>query len=100
MQSESEKELFLRASNDPALSSIFADPAFDKHEYSIGKLVSLSATTRTGYNANDIMKLQFNLAEQETTLPNEMTKFKFTPREGYWYTFDVHFEEDNTQNTG
>ena len=104
MTDESEHELFLRYSDDPALSAIFADPDFDRHEYSIGKLVSLSATTRTegAYDATDVMKLQFNLAEQETPMPDGTTKFKFTPREGYYYTFDVHFEEqdnDNDDNT-
>ena len=101
MANESEHELFLRYSNDPALSAIFADPDFDRHEYSIGKLVSLYAQTRTGntYEATDVMKLQFNLTEQTGTLmPDGVTTFKFTPREGYYYTFDVHFEEQDNNN--
>lgn len=90
------KDLYLVASNDPEVEKIILQDDFDPFAYSIGTLVDLSAVQRNGneYNENDIMKVRFNLNEQ--TMGGDET-FTFNPREGYWYKFEVYFQEEGEQ---
>lgn len=90
------KDLYLVASNDPEVEKIILQDDFDPFAYSIGTLVDLSAVQRNGneYNENDIMKVRFNLNEQ--TMGGDET-FPFNPREGYWYKFEVYFQEEGEQ---
>lgn len=84
---ENKNELYLIDSNDPAVEKIISQDDFDPFAYSIGTLVDLSAAG----NNDDIMKVQFNLTEQ--TIGQDVP-FTFNPREGYWYKFEVYFQEE------
>lgn len=90
---ENKNELYLIDSNDPVVEKIISQDDFDPFAYSIGTLVDLSAGQRNGneYNENDIMKVRFNLTEQ--TIGQDVP-FTFNPREGYWYKFEVYFQEE------
>lgn len=83
------KDLYLVDSNDPVVEKIILQDDFDPFAYSIGTLVDLSAEQRNGnvYNGADIMKVQFNLIGEDGS-------FTFNPREGYWYKFEVYFQEE------
>lgn len=93
---ENKNELYLIDSNDPVVEKIISQDDFDPFAYSIGTLVDLSAGQRNGneYNENDIMKVRFNLTEQ--TIGQDVP-FTFNPREGYWYKFEVYFQENGVQ---
>lgn len=91
---ENKNELYLIDSNDPVVEKIISQDDFDPFAYSIGKLVDLSAQERTGYDLTDIMKVRFNLAKQEM---GDGESFTFNPREGYWYKFEVYFQENGVQ---
>ena len=84
------KDLYLVASNDPMVETIISQDDFDPFAYSIGTLVDLSAAG----NKDDIMKVQFNLTER--TIGQDVP-FTFNPREGYWYKFEVDFQENGVQ---
>lgn len=84
---EKKNELYLIDSNDPEVEKIISQDDFDPFAYSIGTLVDLSAAG----NNDDIMKVQFNLTEQ--TIGQDVP-FTFNPREGYWYKFEVYFQEE------
>lgn len=86
-----QNELYLIDSNDPVVEKIILQDDFDPFAYSIGTLVDLSAQVRTEYVPTDIMKVQFNLSEQTI---GEDGLFTFNPREGYWYKFEVYFQEE------
>lgn len=90
------KDLYLVDSNDPVVEKIISQVDFDPFAYSIGKLVDLSAEQRNvnDYNEDDIMKVQFNLNEQKI---GQDGSFTFNPREGYWYKFEVDFQENGVQ---
>ena len=86
--------LYLIDSNDPEVEKIISQDDFDPFAYSIGTLVDLSAQVRTEYDPTDIMKVQFNLNEQKI---GQDGSFTFNPREGYWYKFEVDFQENGVQ---
>lgn len=91
---ENQNELYLIDSNDPVVEKIISQDDFDPLAYSIGTLVDLSAQVRTEYDPTDIMKVQFNLNEQKI---GQDGSFTFNPREGYWYKFEVDFQENGVQ---
>lgn len=84
-------KLYLIGTDDPQYSDLMNSSAYDQYYLPIGELKSLEAHE---YNETspftDEAKLQFNLAEQNLV---DGTKFTFNPREGYSYTFSVHFAE-------
>ena len=88
---ENKNELYLIDSNDPVVEKIISQDDFDPFAYSIGTLVDLSAAG----NNDDIMKVQFNLTEQ--TIGQDVP-FTFNPREGYWYKFEVYFQEEGASD--
>lgn len=87
---KNKNELYLIDSNDPVVEKIISQDDFDPFAYSIGTLVDLSAAR----NNDDIMKVQFNLTEQPI---GQDGSFTFNPREGYWYKFEVYFQENGVQ---
>lgn len=89
-----QNELYLIDSNDPVVEKIILQDDFDPFAYSIGTLVDLSAGQRNGNEYNEIMKVRFNLARQEM---GDGESFTFNPREGYWYKFEVYFQENGVQ---
>lgn len=95
-----ERDLYLVSSNDPALQEILhpADGSeYDRHAYSIGKVVRFNAKPDQDNPDANQMAIYFDLKNPMSGLGDyastEVEKQKFTPREGYEYRFDVHFEE-------
>lgn len=97
-----EKELYLISSNDPALYDLLnpTDGEYDRHQYSIGKVVSFYAKPYGGSGPlpDNHMDIYFDLTNPMSGLENNDAKTAieeqvFTPREGYEYRFGVHFEE-------
>lgn len=84
-------KLYLIATDDPQYSDLMNSSAYDQYYLPIGELKSLEAHeyNETSPFTNEA-KLQFNLAEQNLV---DGTKFTFNPREGYSYTFSIHFAE-------
>lgn len=101
-----ERDLYLVSSNDPALYNLLhpADGSeYDRHAYSIGKVVSFHAEPGQDDPDANQMAIYFDLTNPMSGLGDyastEVEKQKFTPREGYEYRFDVHFEE-HAKHTG
>lgn len=95
-----ERDLYLVSSNDPALYNLLhpADGSeYDRHAYSIGKVVRFNAKPDQDNPDANQMAIYFDLKNPMSGLgeyaSTEVEKQKFTPREGYEYRFDVHFEE-------
>lgn len=97
-----EKDLYLISSNDPALHDLLnpTDGEYDRHQYSIGKVVSFYAKPYGGSGPlpDNHMDIYFDLTNLMSGLENNdaktaIEKQVFTPREGYEYRFGVHFEE-------
>ena len=97
-----EKELYLISSNDPALYDLLnpTDGEYDRHQYSIGKVVSFYAKPYGGSGPlpDNHMDIYFDLTNPMSGLENNDAKTAieeqvFKPREGYEYRFGVHFEE-------
>lgn len=95
-----ERDLYLVSSNDPALQEILhpADGSeYDRHAYSIGKVVRFNAKPDQDNPDANQMAIYFDLKNPMSGLgeyaSTEVEKQVFTPREGYEYRFDVHFEE-------
>ncbi len=96
-------ELYLISSNDPALYDLLnpTDGEYDRHQYSIGKVVSFYAKpcdeTTASLPDNNYMEIYFDLDNPMSGLGDHATtdiqRQVFTPREGYEYRFGVHFEE-------
>ena len=79
-------KLYLVGTDDPAYANLVSAEDFDRHSLPVGTIEELFAETyEQGSSYNDHMNITFNLAEQGG--------FKFDPREGYTYTFEVNFEE-------
>lgn len=100
-----EKELYLISSNDPALHDLLnpTDGEYDRHQYSIGKVVSFYAKPcdeTTASLPDNYMEIYFDLDNPMSGLGDHATtdiqRQVFTPREGYEYRFGVHFEEHET----
>ncbi len=84
-------KLYLIGSDDPEYSDIFTAADFDQYSLPIGTITELSAEEyQEGSSFNDYADVYFDI-ENTTTLKN--TEFKFTPKEGYYYKFSIHFEE-------
>ena len=94
---ETYNKLFLTDTDDPVMKA-FIDrqgTSFDIRSLPIGEVKSFEAhyyTEGTTTRKNE-MQLQFILDEQDVLINGENKKFTFKPREGYYYTFNVYFEE-------
>ncbi len=80
--------LYLVGTNDPQYPQ-FSDSEIEsvRYDYPIGTLHNLYATRYQTGLFNNSMEISFDTT---TELEN---KFKFSPREGYWYRFVVYYEE-------
>ena len=93
---ETYNKLFLTDTDDPEMKKYITDQgeSFDGRSLPIGLLNDLEAHYyEAGYDFTNEMKIQFNLDEQNLIVNGESVKFQFKPREGYYYTFTVYFEE-------
>lgn len=90
-------KLYLTDTDDPVMKA-FIDmqgTSFDIRSLPIGEVKDFEAhyyTEGTTTRKNE-MQLQFILDEQDVLINGENKKFTFKPREGYYYTFNVYFEE-------
>lgn len=90
-------KLFLTDTDDPIMLAFINEQgaSFDNKSLPIGEVKSFEAhyyTEGTTTRKNE-MQLQFILDEQDVLINGENKKFTFKPREGYYYTFNVYFEE-------
>lgn len=94
---ETYNKLFLTDTDDPVMKA-FIDrqgDSFDRRSLPIGVVKSFEAhyygegTTQ----AVNKMEVQFILDEQQVLINGKNERFTFVPREGYYYTFNVYFEE-------
>ena len=95
---ETYNKLFLTDTDDPVMKA-FIDKqgtSFDKHSLPIGVVKSFEAhyygegTTEE----DNKMEVQFILDKQTVLINGNSEDFTFVPREGYYYTFNVYFEEE------
>lgn len=89
-------KLYLIGSNDPAYQNLFTDPNFTQYTYTIGVVEALFAQPHneaTPIIGTNVMKIHFTQDESMTGTENGP---KFSPKEGYEYTFIVRYEEHYT----
>ena len=84
--SEGMDMLYLVDSDDPDYSNYFTGTDFNEYSLPIGQIEELRAEVYGSGSYNDYMTLRFDLSKQAND-------FQFAPKEGYTYTFSVHFEE-------
>lgn len=86
-------KIYLTASDDPQYEALLTTEGGEFSEYSlpIGTLKALHADFYgTSSDYNNYAEIYFDLDEQILV---DGSKFTFNPREGYTYTFSIHFEE-------
>lgn len=87
-------KIYLIDTDDPAYKSKYFPEGFSEFSLPIGYIRSLHAQEyETGSEFNDYMEIYF---DTETTQSND---FRFQPKEGYYYTFAVHFEEHGEEGS-
>lgn len=85
--------IFLIDTDDPEMKGFIPeDGTFTEYDLPIGWLDTLTAEKAKGGTAKIHFDLEGKLVET-INVPLAKKGFKFTPREGYTYTFVVHFEE-------
>ena len=94
-------KLFLTDTDDPDMKP-FIDmqgTSFDIRSLPIGEVKSFEANYYGEGTTEKInkMEVQFILDEQTVLINGQNESFKFVPREGYYYTFNVYFEEQTAQ---
>ncbi len=90
------RKLYLVASDDPAYRDLLGAPDFDQYSLPIGTIATLQAKEYADAPTFDnSMTFYFDLSEQTVG----QGTFRFNPKEGYTYTFTVHFEEKKADGT-
>ena len=94
---ETYNKLFLTDTDDPVMKA-FIDrqgDSFDRRSLPIGEVKFFEAHYYGEGTTQDVnkMEVQFILDQQDVLINGENKKFTFKPREGYYYTFNVYFEE-------
>lgn len=87
-------KIYLIDTDDPAYKSKYFPEGFSEFSLPIGYIKSLYAQEYNDHSEfNDYMEIYF---DTETTQSND---FRFQPKEGYYYTFAVHFEEHGEEGS-
>lgn len=82
--------VYLIGTNDPEYEDIVNSPDFSQYAYPIGYVDEFKAQPyEQGSAFNDHVSIHFYLKGEGEPKDG----FVFHPKEGYWYTFSVHFEE-------
>lgn len=94
---ETYNKLFLTDTDDPVMKE-FIDmqgTSFDIRSLPIGVVKSFEANYYGEGTTEEVnkMEVQFILDEQTVLINGQNEPFTFAPREGYYYTFNVYFEE-------
>lgn len=94
MSAEVYSKIYLIDTDDPAYKSKYFPEGFSEFSLPIGYIKSLHAQEYNDKSEfNDYMEIYF---DTETTQSND---FRFQPKEGYYYTFAVHFEEHGEEGS-
>lgn len=90
-------KLFLTDTDDPDMKAFIEmqGTSFDNHSLPIGVVKSFEAHYYDEGTTEEVnaMTVQFILDKQTVRINDEDKDFTFKPREGYYYTFNVYFEE-------
>ena len=94
---ETYNKLFLTDTDDPVMKA-FIDKqgdSFDRRSLPIGVVKSFEAHYYGEGTTGKVnkMEVQFILDKQSVLINGNSEDFTFAPREGYYYTFNVYFEE-------
>ena len=91
VRGEEYDHIYLIESNDPAYAEVL-DPENGYTQYSvpIGTIGRLRAKEAEEGDNDDYMTVTFDMGDQQTDYG---MKYRFEPKEGYYYMFAVHFEE-------
>lgn len=82
--------VYLIGTNDPEYEDIVNSPDFSQYAYPIGYVDDfLAQPYEQGSAFDDHVSIRFYLKGEGEPKDG----FVFHPKEGYWYTFSVHFEE-------
>lgn len=82
--------VYLIGTNDPEYEDIVNSPDFSQYAYPIGYVDEFTAQPyEQGSAFDDHVSIHFYLNGEGEPKDG----FVFHPKEGYWYTFSVHFEE-------
>lgn len=82
--------VYLIGTNDPEYEDIVNSPDFSQYAYPIGYVDEFKAQPyEQGSAFDDHVSIRFYLNGEGEPKDG----FVFHPKEGYWYTFSVHFEE-------
>lgn len=94
MSADVYSKIYLIDTDDPAYKSKYFPEGFSEFSLPIGYIKSLHAQEYNDKSEfNDYMEIYF---DTETTQSND---FRFQPKEGYYYTFAVHFEEHGEEGS-
>lgn len=88
-ESDGFDKIYLMGTNDPVMKA-YVDSTSSRYSLPVGTLVSLYAKPNNSDLSGNVMKIYFDLTGNE--------KFKFVPREGYYYEFAVYFEEKDASH--
>lgn len=96
-------KIYLIDSDDPAMRAYLDDPDFvGDVSLPIGELVRLEAHDYSAGGTEDTneMQIKFDLTQQAVDVGDG--EFTFNPKEGYYYTFSVYYEEmvDGSEDIG
>ena len=95
---ETYNKLFLIGTDDPNMYHYIEMQGtdFDSRSLPIGVIKDFEAHYyQEGPATTNNMEVQFILDEQDLIINGTSQKFTFIPREGYYYTFRVYFEEQS-----
>ncbi len=96
--------LYLVDSNDPDYASVNGE--FVQYQIPVGYIAAFQA--KEGDDENAYMQIYFddltgdseedleNISEDDSSDEDAAADFKFTPKEGYYYTVNAHFEEQDS----
>lgn len=90
-------KLYLTDTNDPDMKEFIEKQgmSFDKHSLPIGEVKFFEAHYYGEGSTGKVNKMdvQFILDQQKVLINGNYEDFTFLPREGFYYTFNVYFEE-------
>lgn len=88
------EKIYLIGTDDPAYKDFFSDEegGFDQLSLPIGNLIDLEAHEYLpGSSLANVAVVKFDTKTRHQTADGK--EFQFTPKEGYTYTFTVHYQE-------
>lgn len=88
--------LYLVGSDDPKYTGIFTSAS--QYDYPVGWVTKLHAEEyKEGSSFADTMQIRFDLSKALLESESSNMTSPFNPKEGYWYTFMIPFEEKDKE---